>query len=55
MQHVTVENDGRALDVIVSGPETGLPLVFHHGTPMSNVQFAPFVDAANERALTMIT
>ncbi len=55
MQHVTVENDGRALDVIVSGPETGLPLVFHHGTPMSNVQFAPFVDAANERGLRMIT
>src|ERR1035438_5430491 len=25
--------DGRALDVCVSGPADGLPLVFHHGTP----------------------
>ena len=55
MRHLTVESDGRALDAIVSGPETGLPLVFHHGTPMSNVQFAPFVDAANERGLRTIT
>ena len=29
--------DGRALDVYVSGPEDGLPLVFHHGTPGSGL------------------
>ncbi|MDP9185126.1 MAG: alpha/beta hydrolase [Actinomycetota bacterium] len=55
MEHLTVEIDGRALDAIVSGPEMGLPLVFHHGTPMSNVQFTPFVDAAAERGLRTIT
>ncbi|HEX3615277.1 MAG TPA: alpha/beta hydrolase [Solirubrobacteraceae bacterium] len=27
--------DGRLLDIYVSGPEQGLPLVFHHGTPGS--------------------
>jgi pimeloyl-ACP methyl ester carboxylesterase len=25
--------DGRLLDIYVSGPERGLPLIFHHGTP----------------------
>jgi pimeloyl-ACP methyl ester carboxylesterase len=55
MQHFSVESDGRVLDAIVSGPETGVPLVFHHGTPMSCVQFTPFVDAANERGLRTIT
>jgi pimeloyl-ACP methyl ester carboxylesterase len=25
--------DGRVLDLYVSGPEAGLPLLFHHGTP----------------------
>ena len=55
MARVEVETDGRVLDAIVSGPDTGLPLVFHHGTPMSNVQFQPFVDAATERGLRTIT
>jgi pimeloyl-ACP methyl ester carboxylesterase len=53
--HLTVEIDERALDAIVSGPEDGLPLVFHHGTPMANVQFSPFVDAATERGLRTVT
>jgi pimeloyl-ACP methyl ester carboxylesterase len=55
VEHLAVEIDGRALDAIVSGPDAGLPLVFHHGTPMSNVQFTPFVDAAAERGLMTIT
>ena len=25
--------DGRKLDVAVTGPDGGMPLVFHHGTP----------------------
>jgi pimeloyl-ACP methyl ester carboxylesterase len=29
--------DGRALDVYVSGPDDGMPLVFHHGTPGSGL------------------
>ena len=28
-----VLDDGRAIDVRVSGPPDGLPFVFHHGTP----------------------
>ncbi len=55
MEHLTVEIDGRGLDVIVSGRDEALPLVFHHGTPMSNVQFAPFVDAAAARGLKTVT
>lgn len=27
--------DGRYLDLAVSGPEDGIPLVFHHGSPGS--------------------
>ena len=30
--------DGRALEVLVSGPEDGFPLVFHHGTPQGAVR-----------------
>ena len=55
MEHLTVDVDGRVLDVIVSGPESGLPFVFHHGTPMASLQFAPFVDAATARGLMTIT
>lgn len=55
MAQLSVDVGGRVLDVIVSGPDDGLPLVFHHGTPMSNVQFQPFVDAALERGLRMVT
>jgi pimeloyl-ACP methyl ester carboxylesterase len=55
MERLTTEIDGRALDVVVSGPDDGLPLVFHVGTPMSKVQFAPFADAAAARGLRMVT
>lgn len=55
MEHLTVDVDGRVLDVIVSGPDSGLPFVFHHGTPMASLQFAPFVDAATARGLMTIT
>jgi pimeloyl-ACP methyl ester carboxylesterase len=55
MERLTTEIDGRVLDVVVSGPDDGLPLVFHVGTPMSKVQFAPFADAAAARGLRMVT
>jgi len=31
--------DGRRLDLRVSGPADGLPLVFHHGTPGAVIPF----------------
>jgi pimeloyl-ACP methyl ester carboxylesterase len=47
--------DGRSVDVRVNGPEDAMPLVFHHGTPMSAVAFGPFVDAAADRGLRLVT
>jgi len=37
--------DGRELEVTTVGPEGGLPLVFHYGTPAAPVPFGPVVDA----------
>ena len=41
--------DGRSLEVIVTGPAAGLPLVFHLGTPASAAQFAAIQRAATEQ------
>jgi pimeloyl-ACP methyl ester carboxylesterase len=54
-RRLTVEGpDGRALDVLVAGPEDGIPLVFHNGTPMGLVAYAPMIAAAAERGVRMI-
>lgn len=45
---------GRQLEVLVSGPDDGLPLVFHNGTPGGLVAFAPMTAAAAERGLRTI-
>jgi pimeloyl-ACP methyl ester carboxylesterase len=47
--------DGRLLEVLVSGPEDGLPLVFHHGTPQAAVPDAALETAAAERGLRLVT
>jgi pimeloyl-ACP methyl ester carboxylesterase len=47
--------DGRSLDVAVSGPEGGTPLVFHHGTPGSVCQFRAIQRAAHDRGLRLVT
>ena len=47
--------DGRVLDVRVSGPQGGIPLVAHHGTPSSARQFEPYARAAAERGLRLVT
>ena len=47
--------DARTLDVRVQGPEDGTAFVFQHGTPMSAVTFAPFVELAAERGLRTVT
>ncbi|SEQ71353.1 alpha/beta fold hydrolase [Microlunatus flavus] len=47
--------DGRDLDVLVSGPEDGVPLLFHHGTPASSVPLRAWSRAAQERGLRLVT
>ena len=46
--------DGRLLEVLVSGPEDGLPLVFHHGTPQAAVPDPVLEQAAAERGLRVV-
>ena len=47
--------DGRSLDVEVSGPQAGLPLVFHHGTPGSVRPLRAIQRAAHDRGLRLVT
>jgi pimeloyl-ACP methyl ester carboxylesterase len=47
--------DGRRLDIEISGPDGGLPLVFHHGTPGSVKRFGVIERAAHERGLRLVT
>jgi pimeloyl-ACP methyl ester carboxylesterase len=46
--------DDRVLDVLVSGPEDGLALVFHTGTPSGLVDSGPVLPAAAERGLRTV-
>jgi pimeloyl-ACP methyl ester carboxylesterase len=46
---------GRSLDLDVSGPEGGIPLVFHHGTPGSVRQPRAIQRAAHDRGLRLVT
>jgi pimeloyl-ACP methyl ester carboxylesterase len=45
----------RELEVVASGPDDGIPLITHHGTPGAAVPYAPAVAAAAERGLRHIT
>jgi len=47
--------DGRRLDIEISGPDGGLPLVFHHGTPGSVKRFGVIERAAHKRGLRLVT
>jgi pimeloyl-ACP methyl ester carboxylesterase len=47
--------DGRMLDIEVTGPDDGVPLLFHHGTPSSKVPFRAYRRAAHERGLRLVT
>jgi pimeloyl-ACP methyl ester carboxylesterase len=47
--------DGRSLEVEVSGPTDGTPLIFHHGTPGSAYQFRAIRRAAHTRGLRLVT
>jgi pimeloyl-ACP methyl ester carboxylesterase len=47
--------DGRLLDIEVTGPEDGFPLVFHHGTPGSVTQLRAMQRAAADLGLRLVT
>jgi pimeloyl-ACP methyl ester carboxylesterase len=53
-RHLTLP-DGRRLDLRVSGPDDGLPLLFHHGTPGAYTPFRAIERAAHERVLRLVT
>ena len=46
---------GRSLDVRVVGAKDGVVLVAHHGTPSTGRPFRPYVEAAAERGLRLVT
>jgi pimeloyl-ACP methyl ester carboxylesterase len=46
--------DGRSLDVLVTGPADGLPLVFHHGTPGGVAVYGPIAAAAEQCGLRLV-
>lgn len=45
---------GRTLQVLVSGPAGGLPLVFHDGTPSGCVPFSPLIEQSAARGLRLV-
>jgi pimeloyl-ACP methyl ester carboxylesterase len=47
--------DGRRLDMRVSGPADGFPLVFHHGTPGAATPVRALERATHERGLRLVT
>jgi pimeloyl-ACP methyl ester carboxylesterase len=52
--HTVPAAGGRQLEVLVTGPEDGLPLVFHEGTPAGLVSFEPMAAAAADRGLRLV-
>jgi pimeloyl-ACP methyl ester carboxylesterase len=48
-------DDGRDLDVLLTGAPAGRTVVFHSGTPTGSVPFPPLDDAAAERGLRVVT
>jgi pimeloyl-ACP methyl ester carboxylesterase len=48
-------SDGRWLDIRVSGPVDGVPLLFHHGTPGAATPLRALERAAHARGLRLVT
>lgn len=46
--------DGRQLDVFLAGPEDGIPLLFHHGSPSSGLPAPALVDGMADRGLRYV-
>ena len=53
LDHVQLP-DGRRLEVRVSGPEDGLPFVYHHGTPGAGTPLRALERAAHARGLRVV-
>ena len=47
--------DGRLLDLYVSGPEDGIPFLFHHGTPGADVPDRFIERSVHARGLRLVT
>jgi pimeloyl-ACP methyl ester carboxylesterase len=47
--------DGRLLEIDVSGPADGVPLLFHHGTPGSARPFGQIQRAVHAKGLRLVT
>ena len=47
--------DGRWLDLRVSGPAGGVPLIFHHGTPGASIPSRAMERAVHSRGLRLVT
>jgi pimeloyl-ACP methyl ester carboxylesterase len=47
--------DGRQLDIEISGPDGGVPLIFHHGTPGAVPQLRAMQRAAIARGWRLVT
>jgi pimeloyl-ACP methyl ester carboxylesterase len=47
--------DGRSLDVRVTGPDEGVPLLFHHGTPGAATPIQAFERAAHAHGLRYVS
>ena len=54
LDHVRLP-DGRRLDLRVSGPAGGFPLMFHHGTPGAATPIRALERAAHARGLRVVT
>lgn len=55
MEHHVRTPDGRTLHVIEGGDPAGLPVVVHHGTPGSALQYEPHARDAEEQGIRLIT
>ncbi len=53
LDHIALP-DGRGLDIRLSGPVDGVPLVFHHGTPGAATPIRALERAAHERGLRVV-
>ncbi|MGO8960135.1 MAG: alpha/beta fold hydrolase [Streptosporangiaceae bacterium] len=53
-QRFVSAGDGRSLEVLVTGPPDGLPVLFHHGTPGGVALYQPMVTAAADRGLRLV-
>jgi pimeloyl-ACP methyl ester carboxylesterase len=47
--------DGRTLEIEITGPSGGTPLLFHHGTPGSSHQTRAMQRATSQRGLRLVT